>query len=178
MCICAFMCKTSKYDFIKHAALSFRRDCVIVLFAGFCLTFTFVLGDNKYGITVLLFRPPRTMSSGRAYVLPVMYLFFVSPLVLGAPATDRPETLPHGRNVAEFYNLTPKTRGAVPKKIGGPKTCKISVNFGSLQTLIANISGTAEDIQNRKTVRTIAIPPAFKEKSPVYFGPLTAWNYM
>ena len=34
------------------------------------------------------------------------------------------------------------------QKIWGPKTCKISVNFGPLQTLIANISGTAEDIQN------------------------------
>ena len=104
--------------------------------------------------------------------------FFVSPLVLRAPSTDRPETLPHGRNLAEFYNPTPKTRGALPHKNLGPKTCKISVNFGPLQTLIANISGTTEDIQNRKTVRTMAIPPAFNEKSPVYFGPLTAWNYM
>ena len=52
------------------------------------------------------------MSSGRAYVLPVMYFFFVSPLVLRAPSTDRPKTLPHGRNVAEFYNPTPKTWGA------------------------------------------------------------------
>ena len=62
-----------------------------------------------------------------------------------------------------------------PKKIWGPKTCKISVNFGPLQILIANISGTAEDIQNRQTM---AIPPAFNEKGPVNFGPLTAWNYM
>jgi len=110
------------------------------------------------------------MSSGRAYVLPVMYLFFVSPLVLRAPSTDRPETLPHDRNVAEFYNPTPKTRG--------PKTCKISVHFGPLQTFNANISGTAEDIQNRPTLQTMAIPPAFNERSPVNFGTLTAWNYM
>jgi len=63
------------------------------------------------------------MSSGRAYVLPVMYLFrppvygsngrtykmlvmfslfisFFSARVLGVPSTDRPETLPHGRNLA------------------------------------------------------------------------------
>jgi len=126
----------------------------------------------------VLIRPPGTMSSGRAYVLPVMNLFFVSPLVLRAPSTDRPETLPHGRNVAEFYNPTPKTRGRSPQKIGGPKTCKISVNFGPLQTLNANISGTAEDIQNRPTLQTMAIPRAFNEKSPVNFGPLTAWNYM
>jgi len=119
------------------------------------------------------------MSSGRAYVLLVMFLFFVSPLVLRDPSTDRSETLPHDRNLDEFYNPTPKIWGALPQKIWGPKTCKISVNFGPLQTLIANVSGRAEDIQNRTTVQTIAIPPAFDEKSPVNFGPLlTAWNYM
>ena len=113
--------------------------------------------------------------SERAYVLPQMYLlFFVSPLVLRAPSTDRHETLPLGRNLAEFYNPTPKTRGALPPKNLGPKTCKISVNFGPLQTLIANISGTAEDIQNRPALQTMAIPPAFNEKSLVNLGPLTA----
>ena len=68
-----------------------------------------------------------------------------------------------------------------PKKSGGQKhakTCKIAVDFGPLQTLIANISGTAKDIQNRPTIQTMAIPPAFNEKGPVNFGPLTAWNYM
>ena len=93
-----------------------------------------------------------------------MYLlFFVSPLVLRAPSTDRSETLPHGRNMAEFYNPTPKIRGggAPQKKFGGQKTCKVSVHFGPLQTFIANISGTAEDIQNRPALQTMAIPPAF-----------------
>jgi len=71
-----------------------------------------------------------------------------------------------------------KLGGHSPQKIGGPKTCKISVDFGPLQTLIANISGTAEGIQNRPTLQTMAIPPAFNEKGPVNFGPLTAWNYM
>ena len=71
-----------------------------------------------------------------------------------------------------------KFGGRSPKKIWGPKTCKISVNFGPLQTLIANISGKARDIQNRPTLQTMAIPPAFNEKSLVNFGPLTAWNYM
>jgi len=105
-----------------------------------------------------------------------MYLF--SPRFLRAPSTDRPETLLHGRNLAVFYNPTPKIRGRSPQKIWGPKTCKISVDFGPLQTLIANISGTAEDIQNPPTLQTMAIPPAFNEKSPVNFGPPTAWNYM
>jgi len=72
-----------------------------------------------------------------------------------------------------------KLGGSPPqKKNWGLKTCKISVNFGPLQTLIAYISGKAEDIQYRKTVQTTATHPAINEKSPVYFGSLTAGNYM
>ena len=77
-----------------------------------------------------------------------------------------------------FITQVQKLGGHSPKKIWEPKTCKISVNFGPLQILIANISGTAEDIQNRPAIETMAIPPAFNEKGPVNFGPLTAWNYM
>ena len=69
-------------------------------------------------------------------------------------------------------------RHSLPQKNLGPKTCKISVDFGPLQTFIANISGTAKDIQNRPTLQTMAIPPTFTEKGSVNFGPLTAWNYM
>ena len=120
---------------------------------------------------ILLGRPEQPFQTGLCFTRDVI---FFSPLVLRGPSTDRPETLPRGRNLAEFYNPTPKIRGAPPKKIWGPKTCKISVNFGTLQTLIANISGMAEDIQNRPALQTMAIPPAFNEKSPVNFGPLTA----
>jgi len=129
---------------------------------------------------ILLFRPPETISSGRANILPRCF-FFVSPRMLRASSTDRPETLPHSCNLTEFYKLTSKIRGGrspPQKKNWGPKTCKISVNFGPLQTLIANISGTAQDNHKRKTSQTMAIPPACDEKSPVNFGPLTAWNYM
>jgi len=38
--------------------------------------------------------------------------------------------------------------------------------------LIANISGTTQDIQNRKANSSKAIPPAFDEKSPAKLGPL------
>jgi len=115
------------------------------------------------------------MSSGRAYVLPVMYLlsFFVSPLVLRVPSTDRPETLPHGRNLAEFYNPTPKIPGALPQKNLGAKNMQNFRQFWTTSDLIANISGTAKDIQNRPALQTIAIPPAFNEKSP-----LMTWNSM
>ena len=76
-----------------------------------------------------------------------------------------------------FINWLQKFGEYSPKKFWGPKTCEISVNFGPLRTLIA-ISGTGQHIQNRKDVRTMEIPPAFNEKNPVNFGPLTAWNYM
>ena len=56
----------------------------------------------------------------------VMFSFFFSPRVLRVPSTDRPETLPHGRNLRAFYNASPKLGGRSPKKIWGPKTCKIS----------------------------------------------------
>jgi len=77
-----------------------------------------------------------------------------------------------------FIMQVQKLGGHSPPKNRGPKTCKISVDFGPLQTLIANISGTAEDMQNRPALQTMAIPPAFNEKRPVNFGPRTAWNYM
>jgi len=99
-----------------------------------------------------------------------MFFFLFSPLVLRVPSTDRPETLPSDQNLRVFYNASPKIRGPSPRKI--------SVDFGPLQTLIANISGTALDIQNRPALQTMAILPAFNEKRPVNFGPLTAWNYM
>ena len=100
------------------------------------------------------------------------------PAVLRVPSTDNPETLPPDRNLAEFYNASPKIRGQSRKKIPGLKICKISVDFGPLQTLIANISETGQHIQNRKTLQTMAIPPAFDEKRPVNFGPLTTWNFV
>jgi len=54
--------------------------------------------------------------------------------------------------------------GAPPHKKWVPKICKISLNFVPLRTLIANISGTRQHIQNWKTLQTRAIRPAFNEK--------------
>ena len=121
---------------------------------------------------IYIIRPPGTTVLDGLMFYRRCIFFFVSPLVLRAPSTDRPETLPHGRNVVNFLIKLEKLGGRSPQKIGGPKTCKISVNFGPLQTLIADISGTAEDIQNRKIVQTMAIPPALYEKGLVNFGPL------
>jgi len=54
----------------------------------------------------------------------------------------------------------------------------VKLNFGPLQSLISNISGTGQHIQNRKMIQSMAIPSAYDEKSPVNFGPLTAGNYI
>jgi len=85
-----------------------------------------------------------------SYKMLVMFfflsLFFLSPRVLRGPSADRRETWPHDRKLSEFYNPSPKIRGHSPKNIWGPKTCTISVEFIQPPTLIANISGTAQDI--------------------------------
>jgi len=80
--------------------------------------------------------------------LPVM--FFSSP-DLRAPLTDRPETLPHGWNLAEFYNPTPKIWGGAwdPPKNWGQKYAKFG-RFLQHPTLIANILGRDQHMENRK----------------------------
>jgi len=76
----------------------------------------------------------------------LVMFFFLSPRVLQSPWADCRETSPRDRKLSEFYNTSPKIRGHSPKKIWGPKTCKISVDFIQPPTVIANISGTAQDI--------------------------------
>ena len=93
-----------------------------------------------------------------------------------------------GVSSRDFYQSTSREAGMIiwvqflqcspPKICDGQNIVQFFSDFSQLWTLIANISGTAEDMQNPPTLQTMAIPPAFNEKSPVYFGPLTAWNYM
>ena len=86
--------------------------------------------------------------------------------------------MPHDRKLVGLDKLSPKIRGALPpKKLGGQNMQNFR-RFGTTSDFDRNISGTAEDIQNRPTLQPMAIPPALDEKSRVNFGPLTAWNYM
>jgi len=81
---------------------------------------------------LVVVRPPgTTVPDGLMFYRRCIFFFFVSPLVLRAPSTDPPETLPHGRNLAEFYNPTPKIRGALPQKNLGGKNMQ---NFGQFCT--------------------------------------------
>jgi len=95
-----------------------------------------------------LIRPPE----GRASVLPQM--FSSSFFRHAFSEVPRPIALKlcHVVGIWPNFIITLQNFGGPPppKKNWGPKTCKISVNFGPLQTLIANISGTAEDIEIRR----------------------------
>ena len=124
-------------------------------------------------------RPPGTVVPDGVLLLMYLLLFLFRHSFSELP---RPIALKLCHMVGMWLNfIIPLQKlggGRSPPKNWGPKTCKISVNFGPLQTLLANISGTAKDIQNRPMLQTMAIPPAFNEKRSVNFGPLTAWNYM
>jgi len=77
-------------------------------------------------------RPERSVPDGLLFYHRCFFL--VSPVVLRAPSTDRPETLPHDQNLAEFYNPTPKKFGGCslpPKKKLGAKNMQ---KFGQLWT--------------------------------------------
>ena len=103
-----------------------------------------------------------------------MFFLLVLARDLRDPSANHRETLPHDRNLSVLYNASPKIWGPSPQRNWGPKTCKIRHNFRQLQTSI----GTGQDIQNRKTYWSRAIPPAFCEKSPVTFDPLTTEYWM
>jgi len=112
-------------------------------------------------MVALLGRPEPPFPTGLCFT-PDVFFGTLSPRPL-----DRPRwNFATWSESAVFYKLTSKIRGVLPQKIRGPKTWKISVNFGPLQTLTSNISGTRQHIQNRKDVglRTREIPPAFDEK--------------
>ena len=55
----------------------------------------------------------------------LVMFFSLSPRVLRGPSVDRRETWPHDQKLSEFYNPSPKIRGALPpKKSGGQKHAK------------------------------------------------------
>jgi len=90
-----------------------------------------------------------------------------------APSADRRETLPHDRNMGVLYNASPKMWGPSPQRNWGPKTCKIRRDFRQLQTSIANISGTGQDIQIGKR----KFPDRFLPRSMKKSDELWSTNY-
>jgi len=120
----------------------------------------------------IFIRLPGTVVPDGLIFLPVMYLlsffrhaFSELPRPIALKLCHMVGIWPH------FIIPHQKFGGRSSKKNWGPKTCKISVNFGPLQTLIANISGTAQGIQNWKANVSRSIPPAFNEKDPDWGPP-------
>jgi len=95
---------------------------------------------------VELIRPPGTISSGRASVLPQM--FFRQPHLQG-PSADRRETLPHDRNLAQKSRKFQKFGGRSPKKYWGQKHAKFRSIFGNVR-LWLRISPERLKISNSK----------------------------
>jgi len=73
-----------------------------------------------------------------------------------------------------------KILGAQLQKHFRAKTCKIWPDFRRLRSLVVNISERDEDIQNRTSIWSTAIPLALGEKRCVNFCPVTLeismWN--
>jgi len=121
---------------------------------------------------ILFFRPP-VRSNGRSYKMLVMFfLFFIRRQISELPRPIAAKLCHTIGTCVHFINWLQKFRELSPLKNWGPKTCKISVDFIQPPTLIANISGTPQDIQHLKTNSSTAIPPALRVKGPVNFGPL------
>ena len=127
----------------------------------------------------LLGRP--YVSTGRPYVLLQMFFFLLYFFRRATSELPRPIAVKLCHMITiwvRFITQVQKFGGPSPQRNWGPKTCKIRRDFRQLQTSIANISGMGQDIQNQKSKRSPAIPPAFNDKSPVNFGPLTTENCM
>jgi len=119
-------------------------------------------------------RPPGTLVPGRPYVLLQMFSFFYffrhEIYELPWPIAVK---LGHVIEIwVRFIMQVQKFGGPSPQRNWGPKTCKIRRDFRQLQSLIANISGMGQDIENRKTHFSRAIPPAFNKN-----GELWSTNY-
>ena len=76
-------------------------------------------------------------------------MFFNQTQDLRAPSADRLKTLHSDQHMRQLFNASPKIRGPPLKNLEGQKHAKIFTDFSQLLTLIANISGTRQDIQKK-----------------------------
>jgi len=121
--------------------------CVMVMCIRLLSYLSIVLKHRP--IQNFLIRPPVYGSNGRSYKMLVMFFFISCFFHHAFSEVPRPIALKLGHMIGNWLNFiiqVQKFGGPSPKKIWGPKTCKISVDFIQPPTLIANISGTAQDI--------------------------------
>ena len=167
-----YVCTPKRLFVIYIVTPIYTLLCCVVLTCVLLVVLCSVLVQSVNNSFFLL-RPPDTLVP-EAYVL--LQMFFYSPTSeLRRPIAVK---ICHMIEIWVFFIMqVQKFGGPSPKKLGA-KTCKIRRYFRQLQTSIANISGTAQDIQNRKEIYSPAIPPAFHEKTQMNFGPLTTENCM
>jgi len=88
-----------------------------------------------------------------------------------------------GLSSRDFFQPTCREAGVIkwaqflkcppPRICDGKRASKIFRDFWQLPTLIANISGKAQHIKNRKSSSSSTTPPTLGEKKLAYFGPQT-----
>jgi len=107
-------------------------------------------------------RLPAMLAAGHP-ILPLSFrssfLFLFLPPNLRGRLADRHQTLPHVRWHPDLCNSV-RNFGGLPPKFGGPETSKFRRDFRHLRDLIANISGTQQDIVNRITALQTTDTPA------------------
>ena len=87
-------------------------------------------------------------------------IILFSPPNFRASLADRHQTLPHVRRWPRFIKFGQKFGWPLPPKFRGRKTSKFRRDFAQHRDLIANISGTQQDIVNRKTALQTTDTPA------------------
>jgi len=102
--------------------------------------------------------------------------FFLSFLFLFSARSPRslgrsPRNFSTWSEMGAILKLGPKIGGSSPKTNWGRKTFFFRRDFGRLRTSIANIPGTEQDIDNRKTALQTTISPATADVIWWTFGP-------
>ena len=120
------------------------------------------------------FSGPRNGNSGQPYVLlqMLLFIFFIYFFYHRISELPRPIAVKVcDRHLDALYNPSPKIQkiwGPYPKKNLGPKTCKVWGDFTQLPTLVANISGTSQHIQNQKDMRYVTENDSFSIRRNKY----------
>jgi len=133
-------------------------------------------GDSfcKYAITtssIGLVRPPGTLVPGGLNVLLQMFFFL-------ATRSPSRETLPRDRNVGEFYNASPKIRGALPPKKLGAKNMQNSARFQTTSDFDRKYLRNETRYPKSESNMMISDFSRVPRESRVNFGPLTTENGM
>jgi len=144
-------------EFGTPTLLHFRKVGRSLCSKASCRSFVYVL------VATCWLGPPVAITQRSPYVLllflSVFLSFFLQREISGVSWPIAAKLCHVIGNECNFKKLGPKFGGPPPKKFGAEKRAFWG-DFGRLHTSIANISGTEEDMDNRKTALQITISPA------------------